>query len=572
MGAFFLVQGPERDALTARLSAGFRQQGFNSARSIEREGWRAVCYPSLVAQAATFSAGPGGDAAFCAGTLCYRGTANAEALASLLADHKNGDVREAELFGSFAAILVTGSTASVLTDRTGTFHLYSAIHGSVLSTSFLALAEAVPERSIDARSVYDYVFNGAPLGGATVLGELRLFPDDAIVAFDNSARRALQRPAIRPEQRNYSNLDEAAEHCLALLRERFRTVAGCWHEVDTALTGGFDSRLVLGLVRDAGLQARIHVYGRPSDPDVVCAKALAAGENLLLEHEDKSMVPLPGPGQFAEIVENNCLAFDGYPPDGIFDNGTDLATRRKRVGGAALMLNGGGGEIFRNFFYLADRPYSALDVAWSFYCQFDPRTCAPGFNQEEYLRTVAERIAERVGAQEQRLSRQEVEAVYPLFRCAYWMGRNNSINNRLGYATTPFIDAAVVSAALAVPLRFKNLGRLEARMINIVDPALARHGSVYGRSFDQEPGFKERSVAWAGRVRPTLLRRYSYRLHRRPASVWTGVLAHDLLEQVIDLRFPVMRNYFTMDQIADPAQANRICTLEYLFRRLGLAA
>jgi asparagine synthase (glutamine-hydrolysing) len=405
-----------------------------------------------------------------------------------------------------------------------------------------------------------------------VLQEVRLFPDRAVAVFDDFAHRVLQRPAILPARRTYSNLDDAAEHCVALLRSRFRSVKNHWREIDTALTGGFDSRFMFALTRDAGLNARVHVYGRTFDPDVRCAQGIAVGEAFRLEHEDKSLTPLPEPGAFAEIVEANCLAFDGYPPDGIFDNATDLAARQRRVTGGALMLNGGGGEIFRNFFYLPDRPFSALEIAWTFYCQFDPRTCTERFDEEEYLEGVAAQIAERVDARGERLSRQEVEAVYPLFRCSYWMGRNNSINNRLGYAWTPFIDPAVISAALAVPLSYKNLGRLEGRMIAIVDPALARYDSVYGRSFDQEPGLRERVEGWAGRARPPLLRRYAYRLHRRTASPWTGVLARALLEQVIDLRFPVMRTYFAIDRIADPVHVRRICTLEHLFGRLGVAS
>jgi hypothetical protein len=572
MGAFFLIHGPSREPLAARLASSFRNQGFEGAISIERENWHAVCYPSLVNRSATFVEGQNGDAAFCAGTLLYGNSANADAATRLLKDYKAGNVDETELFGSFAAILVTNSTASVLTDRTGTFHVYSAFNGSVLSTSFLALAEALPTRKIDARSVYDYVFNGAPFGGATVLREVCLFPDRAIAVFDHRSHRILRRPPILPMQRVYPNLDDAAEHCVALLRGRFRAAATHWPEIDTALTGGYDSRLLLALAREADLNKRVHVYGGVDDPDVRCAQEIAAGEGFRLEHEDKSMVPLPSAEEFVELVKANCVVFDGYPPDGIFDNATDLATRRKRVSGGALMLNGGGGEIFRNFFYLSDRSFSALEVAWTFYCQFDPRTCTPGFDEEEYLEGLAAQIAERVEVRGERLCRQQVEAAYPLFRCSYWMGRNNSINNRLGYAWTPFIDPAVISAALAVPLRYKELGRLESRMIAMVDPALARYGSVYGRSFDQEPGLKERVEGWVGRARPPLLRRYAYRLHRRAAWPWTGVLAHGLLEQVVDLHFPVMRTYFAIDRIADPEHAKRICTLEYLFGRLSVAS
>lgn len=569
MGAFFFIHNaPDRGELAARLAAGFARQGFGPGLPLVRGRWQAVCYPPLAAGDAVHCRDESGDEAFAAGTLFYRGLAKAPALRRLLADHKAGAIDEAALYGSFAVLLAVGDTAAVMTDATGTFHLYEAGDRSVLSTSFLALAEALPTRRIDDRAVYDYVFHGAAMGGATVLREIRLFGHDVIGRFDSAiqleARGAVASPAPAP-----ATLDGAAEQAVALLRDRFGAVPAHWQEIDTALSGGYDSRLLLALSRDAGVPARIHVYGRASDPDVVCAKAIAAAEGFALDHVDKSRTPPPEPDRFAEMVEANYLAFDGWPTDGIFDNGTDLATRRKRVEHGALMLNGGGGEVFRNFFYLPDRPLSALELAWTFYCQFDPKICRDSFDERRYLEGLAAQIARRVGGATERLTRREIEAAYPMFRCSYWMGKNNSINNRLGAAWTPFIDPAIVAWTLDVPLRFKNFGRLEGRMIQLLAPELARHPSSYGRPFDRPPGLRERAKGWLDLHRPPRLRRLAYRLRRRPGSPWTGALARSHLERVIDLSFPVMGRFFRMERIDDRAQLSRICTLEYLFARVS---
>lgn len=569
MGAFFFIHNAsDPGELAARLAAGFARQGFGPGIPIARGRWQAVCYPPLATGEAMHCRDASGDEAFAAGTLFYRGLAKAPALHRLLADHKAGAIDEAALYGSFAVLLTAGDTAAVMTDSTGTFHLYEAGGNAVLSTSFLALAEALPARRIDDRAVYDYVFHGAAMGGATVLHEIRLFGHDVVGRFDGAvqldARKAAPSPAPPPV-----TLDSAAEQAISLLRDRFAAVPTHWREIDTALSGGYDSRLLLALSRDAGIPARVHVYGRASDADVVCAKAIAAAEGFALDHVDKSLTPLPEPDRFSEIVEDNYLAFDGWPTDGIFDNGTDLATRRKRVERGALMLNGGGGEVFRNFFYLPDRPLSALELAWTFYCQFDPRICREPFDEGRYLDGLAAQITRRVGAATERLTRREVEAAYPMFRCSYWMGKNNSINNRLGSAWTPFIDPAIVAWTLDVPLRFKNFGRLEGRMIEFLAPELARHPSSYGRPFDQPPGLRERAKGWLDLHRPPRLRRLAYRLRRRPGSPWTGALARCHLERVIDLSFPIMGRFFRMERIDDRAQLSRICTLEYLFARLS---
>jgi len=119
-----------------------------------------------------------------------------------------------------------------------------------------------------------------------------------------------------------------------------------------------------------------------------------------------------------------------------------------------------------------------------------------------------------------------------------------------------------------VPLRFKNAGRLEARMIAHLAPRLAAHGSAYGHGFDRPPPLAYRLQDLANRWRPPLLRRHSYRWkHRQPAG-FEGALAPPLLSAVIDREFPYLREYLRLERIGDSAQLQRICTLEYMFQRL----
>ena len=47
------------------------------------------------------------------------------------------------------------------------------------------------------------------------------------------------------------------------------------------------------------------------------------------------------------------------------------------------------------------------------------------------------------------------------------------MNNRLGFAWTPFLDPVLIADALDVPLAYKNMGQLEGRMIAMLAPRLA---------------------------------------------------------------------------------------------------
>ena len=104
----------------------------------------------------------------------------------------------------------------------------------------------------------------------------------------------------------------------------------------------------MALLLERGATPSIHVYGRPEDGDVTVAKHVAANEGFALSHVDKSTFAPVEPDDFADVIERNFLAFHGHPPDGLFENGSDLDTRIELSRGGRLMLNGGGGEVFRN--------------------------------------------------------------------------------------------------------------------------------------------------------------------------------------------------------------------------------
>jgi asparagine synthase (glutamine-hydrolysing) len=168
-----------------------------------------------------------------------------------------------------------------------------------------------------------------------------------------------------------------------------------------------------------------------------------------------------------------------------------------------------------------------------------------------------------------RLSRKEVECLYPCLRCAYWMGRNNSINNRFGFASTPFVESSLVKLALQIPVRYKNFGRFEAALIHAMDPALARHASVYGQGFDASPSVKRKLKEYATLYRPTWARRLSYRIQARfRGHELNPLLTKEYLSRVIDASFPEMRRYFSVDKVKNETELSRICTLEYMFRKV----
>ncbi len=566
MRGFFAVRKsrPDGERCLSRARQSFERQGFPHAVELDNEKWHILSVRRDQA-AEGWTKQPDGRFGILAGTLFYRDRFDRGALERLHQDLASQDLDEDELWGSFAALLVDRQSLTAFTDRTGTFHAYQDETGGLLSSSFLALVEALPRRSIDTTGLYDYIFQEAPHGGGTIFREVRLLPSDAILVSDKQSERYAERPIAQPESLASESLEDGAERCLAVLRRRFSSLGTHFRDrLDTALSGGYDSRLILALLREQGVIPALHVYGGEGSEDVQVARQVAKGEGFDLKVEDKSRHALPSSDAYAELVKRNFWAFDGYPNDGLFDNGSDLKTRLDRRHGDRLALNGGGGEIFRNFFYLPDGHYSAQAIAWSFFSQYDPQVGSALFSDSGYQASLADRLATCVdGTANGQLRREQVEYLYPYFRCRYWMGRNNSVNNRLGFAATPFIEHAVVSSALRIPLRHKNMGLLQGRMIAKVDPGLAAYNSAYGHSFDQPPPLSYRLKYLSTYLRPTWLRRRTYRLRRQPALPPQLQPAY---RRAVIGKVELIDRFLQLDRLKDPGQLNRALSAEYLFQ------
>jgi len=510
---------------------------------------------------------------FCAvvGTLVYDGLSGQAAARALFRDFDGRHAPYAKARGSYAVIACREGEWSLWTDQLGSYKVYADADTGAWSSSLLSLLDASPRRRLDTQGVYEYAFQGATYGDATVVDGIRLLPANGL--YRPLARSFEAGPPWWSAAADYPSPRAALDACLGsagrLASELVQASGGA---LDSALSGGYDSRLLLALLRAAGCTPRLHVYGAAQSADVRVALEIARRLQLTVEHTDKRRWRDPAARPLEAIVAENFERFDGLPTDGIFDHGADLATRMDRCADGRLMLNGGGGEIYRNFFYLPDRTFRPRELIWSFYSKYVPAFCSSYFDAAAYTGTLTAKLAATLGVSSRaRLSRRDVERAYPAFRLRYWTGRNTSVNNRLGAACTPFSEPSLVAAALRIPVAWKHAGRFEAAMLARLDPELAACPSAYGHDFLHPPPWRRRLEEWLTRQRPPWLRRYSYRLQaslRNPLP--DDCLAGRPRSEWLPAGRSTMACYFRLERINDAAVLARVASLEYLCRRYGL--
>ena len=551
----------------------FAAQDFPAPAEHMLPGWSLLHFPYIVS-------GPegvlvrGDDLAAAAGTPVIDGKFGAAALEALLGMDPLA-LDWSRIGGQFVALVRREGRSFLFGDYFSAFQLFCDTGDRLFSTSLLAAADAMPRLSFDPQGVYELAFNVMPIGDDTVFAELKTLSPFAVIELTPQGiiRHRIEKPLPTAPSRE-PLAGQIERHRAPLAAIVGAHVAQFGDHVRSPLSGGLDSRLVLAALREAGCRPELYVYGLPGDEDVEIAQAMGKACGFEVAWTDK-YAETPPPDAFPELVARNFHQFDGLPTFGnIFDNGGHGDAQRNRHAGGALAVSGGCGEIYRNFFYLPDRRFTAHDIARTFFARFTSNDATKAFDARAFLDSIAARIRTAIEppSASGRLERTRIEQIYPRIRCRALFGREISLEGRYSPYLMPFLDHQVVAQAMTIPLAFKHAGRFEAALLNAIDPQLAAQPSAYGHDFTGLPGRKHRFGEWSTRIRPVWVRQHTYALRRRLGPMGDehgGLLSPDYMNRVIDPEFPAMRRFFQMDAVTDSGLWRRIANLEYLAAKLG---
>ncbi len=578
MADFILCRGPASARLARRLQGRLAAAGLSFTLLMEESAYTLLWRTGAEAPQESFWQQVADSWILRSGLFSHRAKAGAAGLAAFLEAFDEAAPGLAETRGQFCLVFKKAERLYLSCDALGTNKIYHNQDQTLFSNLFIAAAEGLANPGLDLQGCYEYVWNGVPSGQRSFFSDLlTLPPANFLMIAPRQPPRLLSLPALALAEDRAApgeTMAAAAGRHLGRLR---RLIAGYREafgdRVNLLFSGGYDSRLLLGLLLEAGLRPRITVYGGAGDRDCRIARQVAEGEGLAFRRVDKSRGPPRAPENPGEELDpgeellRNYAAFDGWKVTGLFDNGADRADRRAQVADGAAKMNGSLGEIYRNFFYLPDRPYKARDLIWSFYGRNDPRACTARFDLVAYEAELAGALAEAVGARGPWLTRRQVELAYPLFRGRYWTARDVPINQGFGPYLTPFMEPAVIKGTCDLKIAWKSHGRFEGEMIRQLSGRLAAYPSVYGHGFDRPPPLAVVLRAQASYRRPAFVRRFSYRLRQGRPSPRPSYLAPERLAAVMDPAFPYMRALFRLERIHDEEVLNRIATLEFLCQR-----
>jgi asparagine synthase (glutamine-hydrolysing) len=575
MGGFFLLcrkPNEDRSDELRELQKGFADIGFAAPEIVADKHYVLAAYPKFQARAPEIKRHSNGDFLFVCGTcLSNRGVGLAAAKARYEAADEISPPAD-DVMGHYAIILRKKGETEIILDRRGVYQVFYHLTSGIVCSSFYAICLALRSLTLVRQAAYEYVFNGVVSGDETLFREVMLAPIQARIVVGPGTLKVSGSPPFVASAATSATRCTSINQSIDLLDRFFGPVARVFGDrVGSALSGGYDSRLIVACLRRHGAKPRVYVYGSESDADVRLARAIAVGEGFPVAVINKEARPVVPPVVFAETAQRNFLAADGYDYAGIFHNGAEIKESARRVAGGIIAFNGGGGEIFRNFFYLPDRSYKIREILWTFYSQFDPDVSTARFNIEEYYQNMENKILQILDPEAAWIRRTSIEWLYHNFRCRRWDGRTDSLASRFGYTAMPFLESRITEHASGLPLSWKNHGSYEAELITRIDPRLAAYPSAYGHPFSGPLPLQRRLRDYAAYLRPPWLRRYTFRIKyraRRPPN-WQGYLSSAYRDAVLPDGPDIVQRLFQLDQVGHPAQYARILSLEYALRQFG---
>ena len=580
MGSFFISRNNSSSTTPAEIKhslESFEQQGFVTPKHIASENFDLYLFSNLSpsSQINIFFV-DNNNFAFYTGVMFYKSYSGSEALENIFAECQtaipNWDSFSDHFHGNFCLGICKNGILTLHTDRLGVYQVYCNNSNTVISNSFIATSLASTQRTINPQSVFEYVFEGAVFDNRTLFEEVSCLGGDYTLELNNNGATRSRLPCPIPLQIEDKVVSEHLEENLNQLRSYFKVITHKHsNKISTALSGGYDTRLLLALLLEQHVTPHLYVYGKSSAPDVVIAKLITKGEDLELEHLDKSQRGKISPEIFNEVINANFYFFDGIPPDSIIDAGQDLQTRINRYASGNLVLNGGGGGIYRNFNMVPDKKHTIRQYLYMFYSQFSSNNCSRLFSAETYYDKLETAVKNSLDKNDSKLSRCEIEALFPRLRFRYWLGRNTSTNCKFGLALTPFVDHLLTRVSNVIPIKYKNHGNFQGRLINATCPRIARYPSDYGHDFSSDAPLRSRIADLGTFLRPPLARKYTYNIKnhlRKPPADQNYLLGEDYLDTIINTKQVFLSHYFNIDNIKDVEQLQRIYTLEYFFKKI----
>lgn len=429
------------------------------------------------------------------GSYFYRSEVGKSGLKAIVKDFVDNNLNTTKIKGNFIILIWGGQNWTILKDRLGVQQLFQSNDGYCFSNSFLTLLTCTGKKyKLNQDAVDEKLTTGFLTGEETLVDGIKKVERHFPYKIDDNKISLLNYPEHSLEIDVHKNgKKKSIESNIEVLQDYFEELNDAKYNLkgDVGLSSGFDCRLILAASKNT-LDIPLHIHSHNTkgvhDKEIKYARKIAEiyGADIHLVPTQK--LEKAQDNLIKKTLRENVRFFDGRSARhlGSFSETYTPWYKKVSMGDADYSLNGLGGEIYRDSYFMGSRNLKWEDWAKRFL--FFPLSEFSVANEQKMLDTsyrIKEKIEKRLNTNFDKADLVKTHAHYGLIKMP---DSNGSLAQAYGSVSEfylPFIEYEHVMEALKAVPYLGIGGSYQAKMITRLSPDIAAVGSHYGFSFDK---------------------------------------------------------------------------------------
>jgi hypothetical protein len=286
---------------------------------------------------------------FSTGSIVYKTYSYQESLNNILMDYAAGKLNLDEVRGNYFLFLRLKESKTVifLTDPLFTKNIYYDPINQIISSHFLAIAEAKPfYYKLNYLALYESVISGSLIAPDTYMQGVEKLCKANIESFISTFKFESLQVDLSEKHRHFKTFSDAVDHANEQLKQYFNSLSSLDKEFNShlGLTGGYDSRLLLIHARGHLSNLNTNSFFRPNSREYQIAKELAMAVGLQFKSHENSGISPASNSKKAFLFLDGQIRSQNFidEPFNLPDYGEFLYS------GHPVGFHGCGGEQYRN--------------------------------------------------------------------------------------------------------------------------------------------------------------------------------------------------------------------------------
>lgn len=484
MSHFFLVKNEFKFDKASMLKV-FKKMHLKTYRHFKLKDYNIYFYEKIDSKNSNIYKN-GNDFVLSSGTFFYKDSNLKDSLKEFYNDFIHDTVQKSSIYGHYVILLYINEKIIILNDSLGVQRIFSDSYKNVLSSSFLATwFSSIEPLILNKDAFIEKIISGYITYPETLINKIidityESFEDDKICKIHYSFKIG---SIPKENELNYQYL-EIKKYFNRLLK-----ITG-GNKISLGVSGGFDSRLLLGLIKD---YPNKYLFTHLTEGVHLKESKIAVELTDRLE-ENLSVIKTKHPKNIAyneklKLLDDLIYYYDGRTANnsGAFSETGTFNYNYQHLKGVYLGLNGKGGEVYRNYYNLKN------NKKYSFNSWYSAFVCFPSFKymfsknkQSLILGRINKKISNRIAPLNNQWCRWDIQRYYSEIRQADCEGSIISAHNKIVNYISPFLDGNFLSVAYK---SFNKLGRFDnfqSELISKVSVKLAIIQSKYGYNLNSK--------------------------------------------------------------------------------------